>query len=115
MFEISSEERTCRRFVPHASSRQAGRRKAQATTKTGQAAGATVVTRHYTDDSDNPSWVDTGNGRYERYTDSVSGSLGAMLDQDGKANMALLDPNGNTATTVEIPAMNGSKVGSRKN
>ena len=86
----------------------AGRRKAQVTTPATGA--AKTLTRHYTDDSDNPSWVDTGNGEYERYTDSVSGSLGAMIDQTGQANIALLDPNGNTVTSIDIPAANGTNT-----
>lgn len=84
----------------------AGRRKVQTTTPSGGASSS--VTRHYTDDSDNPSWVDTGNGEYERYTDSVSGSLGAMIDQTGKTQIALLDPNGNNVTSIELAAENST-------
>ncbi|WP_182434728.1 DNRLRE domain-containing protein [Dermacoccus abyssi] len=86
----------------------AGRRKAQ--TSTPSSGAATTLTRHYTDDSDNPSWVELSGGGLERYTDSVSGSLGAMLDETGKANIALIDPNGNTATSLEIAAVNGTNT-----
>ena len=84
----------------------AGRRKAQ--TSSSSSGPATTLTRHYTDDSDNPSWVELSGGAIERYTDSVSGMLGAMLDEAGKAKIALIDPNGNTATSIEIPAVNGT-------
>jgi len=84
----------------------AGRRKTQTTTPS--SGNAKKLTRHYTDESDNPSWVDTGNGGYERYTDSASGAFGAIIDQDGQASIDLMDPRGNATTSITVPADAGS-------
>ena len=81
----------------------AKRRLIQTTTA---ADGTTAVTRHYTDGSDNPSWVDTKrpNGSVEttRFVSSISGDLGAMVNPDGTAALTLPNIHGDVTTTVPL-------------
>ena len=68
----------------------------------------TTTTRHYTDSSDNPSWIETkrpdGTTETLRYTSSISGDLGASIATDGGVSLMLPNIHGDIATTIPIPA-----------
>ncbi|MCT1997730.1 hypothetical protein M3C58_05880 [Brachybacterium muris] len=68
----------------------------------------TTVTRHYTDSSDNPSWIETklpdGSVETLRYTGSISGDLGATIATDGGVSLMLPNIHGDITTTIPIPA-----------
>ncbi|QCR53843.1 hypothetical protein C1N80_09830 [Brachybacterium sp. SGAir0954] len=72
------------------------------------AAKTTTTTRHYTDGSDNPSWIETarpdGTSETLRYTSSISGDLGASIATDGGTSLMLSNIHGDTATTIPIPS-----------
>lgn len=94
----------------------AGRRATEATGPTGGAASETLV-RHYTDTSDNPTWVeDTVDGAksLSRYATSLGGDLAATITTTpaGATSVALplVDLHGDAVTTVDVPT-SGSCVG----
>lgn len=68
----------------------------------------TTATRHYTDSSDNPAWIETtrpdGTSETLRYTGSISGDLGATIATDGGVSLMLSNTHGDIVTTVPIPA-----------
>lgn len=68
----------------------------------------TTTTRHYTDSSDNPSWIETtkpdGSTETLRYTSSISGDLGASIATDGGVSLMLPNIHDDIATTIPIPA-----------
>lgn len=68
----------------------------------------TTATRHYTDSSDNPAWIETtrpdGTTETLRYTGSISGDLGATIATDGGVSLMLSNIHGDTTTTIPIPA-----------
>ena len=68
----------------------------------------TTTTRHYTDSSDNPSWIETkrpdGSTETLRYTSSISGDLGASIATDGGVSLMLPSIHDDIATTIPIPA-----------
>ena len=80
----------------------AGRRSTQTTTG-GWSDGQTVE-RHYSDSSDNPSWSVTtpknGAAQLTRYTDSISGDLGASITSGGDTSIGIIDPHDNNVTTI---------------
>lgn len=45
-----------------------------------------------------------GSAETTRYTDSLSGGLGAMITGTGDASIPLIDPHDNNVTTLAIPA-----------
>ena len=71
-------------------------------------AKTTTTTRHYTDGSDNPSWIETarpdGTSETLRYTSSISGDLGASIATDGGTSLMLSNIHGDTVTTIPIPS-----------
>ncbi len=71
---------------------------------TGGATSQTV--RHYTDGSDNPTWVTQG-ATTQRYAELVGGDLALTVDQSG-ADLALGNPHGDVVTTVDLPAPSAS-------
>ena len=75
----------------------------RATETTTTAGSATVLSRHYTDTSDNPTWVTQGS-MANRYVDVVGGDLGLIVDQAGGGQLTLNDPHGDSVTTVELDA-----------
>jgi RHS repeat-associated protein len=79
-----------------------GRRQTSTTGPTGGAATSTT-TRHYTDTSDNPAWIDK-DGTVTRSTQSLAGDLGATITNDGTATLPLNTLHGDTVTTITIPA-----------
>ena len=68
----------------------------------------TTTTRHYTDSSDNPSWIETkrpdGSTETLRYTSSISGDLGASIATDGGVSLMLPNIHDDITTTIPIPA-----------
>lgn len=82
-----------------------GRRLAETTA----AAGATTntVTRYYTDDTDNPSWiVEQKPGQpaeTTRYTPALGSGLGATILPDGTKTLDIDDPHGDVVTTIVVP------------
>lgn len=83
-----------------------GRRSTETTT--GGWEDGNTTQRHYGDDSDNPAWSITtpkgGTPETTRYTDSLSGELGAMITSTGDATIPLTDPHDNNVTSITIPA-----------
>ncbi|WP_188898507.1 RHS repeat-associated core domain-containing protein [Microlunatus endophyticus] len=83
-----------------------------ATDQTGT--GTTTLTRHYTDDSDNPTWSDEtvgGTTTSTRYNELIDGDLGLTIATTGATTttqLALDTPRGDIATTVTLSStMNG--------
>ncbi|MGV8970413.1 MAG: DNRLRE domain-containing protein, partial [Microbacteriaceae bacterium] len=80
-----------------------GRRLVETTTD-----GATTtktLTRHYTDGSDNPSWIDEVNAtgtETSRYTPALGSGLGATVQPDGTVELVFDDPHGDVVTTVAL-------------
>lgn len=73
-----------------------------------------TVVRSYTDDSDNPSWVEEtkpGQGTTTtRFVEGVSAELGAMITDTGEATISLSNPHGDNVSSVIIPADQASDV-----
>ncbi|WP_232828391.1 DUF6531 domain-containing protein [Kribbella monticola] len=65
------------------------------------ASGSTDTIRHYTDTSDNPTWVTTGTTT-QRYAELIGGDLSLTVDQTGKASLPIANPHGDTVTTVDL-------------
>jgi hypothetical protein len=61
-----------------------------------------TLTRHYTDSTDNPSWI-VENTETTRYTPALGSGLGAVVYPDAHIEMTLDDPHGDIITTVELP------------
>ncbi|GAB2993771.1 hypothetical protein GCM10027184_55350 [Saccharothrix stipae] len=66
-------------------------------------AGSTQTVRHYTDTSDNPTWV-TRNGVTRRYTELVGDDLALTVDNTAAAELTIANPHGDVVTTIDIPA-----------
>ncbi|MEP7368612.1 MAG: DNRLRE domain-containing protein [Dermatophilaceae bacterium] len=79
-----------------------GRRQVSTTGPTGGAVTSTT-TRHYTDTSDNPAWIDK-DGAVTRSTQSLTGDLGATITDDGTATLPLATLHGDNVTNITIPA-----------
>jgi RHS repeat-associated protein len=77
-----------------------GRRLVETTT-TGSMVTNTL-TRHYTDSSDNPSWI-VENAETARYTPALGSGLGAVVYPDAHIELTVDDPHGDVVTTVELP------------
>ncbi len=67
------------------------------------AGGSTDTIRHYTDTSDNPTWVTAGTTT-ERYVELIGGDLSLTVDQTGKASLPIANPHGDTVTTIDLNA-----------
>ncbi|WP_405056063.1 hypothetical protein OG474_25365 [Kribbella sp. NBC_01505] len=66
------------------------------------AESSTQTIRHYTDGSDNPTWV-TQDASTQRYAEMVGDALTLTVDQSGIANLTLANPHGDVVTTVGLP------------
>ncbi|MCW2901289.1 MAG: hypothetical protein JWO67_3554, partial [Streptosporangiaceae bacterium] len=91
-----------------------GERRLSSITTDSSGATTKTIVRHYTDAGDNPTSVDTSSGgatHTSRYTDSLSGDLGASINDDGSIQLALADPHGDTATTITLPAAGATASG----
>jgi RHS repeat-associated protein len=81
-----------------------GRRLVQSTTIASTVSG--TITRHYTDSSDNPSWVvETGGADpgVTKYMPGLGSGLGAFVYPDGTVELSLDDPHGDIVSTVVLP------------
>ncbi|WP_370961913.1 DNRLRE domain-containing protein [Amycolatopsis sp. cg9] len=63
----------------------------------------TVNLRHYTDGSDNPTWVSAGDAT-RRYAELVGDGLALTVDQAGVGSLTLTDPHGDVVSTVDLPS-----------
>jgi RHS repeat-associated protein len=74
------------------------------TTETVTAASGTSETvRHYSDTSDNPTWVTEGSTT-QRYADLLGGDLALTVDQAGQAELTIGNNHGDVVTTVSLSA-----------
>ncbi|MEU7524149.1 RHS repeat-associated core domain-containing protein [Saccharothrix sp. NPDC042600] len=62
----------------------------------------TRTVRHYTDNSDNPTWV-TEDGVTRRYAELVGGELALTVTGTGEADLAIADLHNDIVTTVDLP------------
>jgi RHS repeat-associated protein len=60
-----------------------------------------VTTRHYTNDSDNPTWISAGTAVH-RYAELVGESLSLVVDQDGKGSLTITNPHGDVVASVDL-------------
>jgi len=74
----------------------------QVETTTGPA-GTSEIIRHYSDTSDNPTWVSQG-GQTQRYVELIGGDLGLTVDSVGDAELTIANPHNDIVTTVAVPA-----------
>lgn len=69
-------------------------------------AGTTTTVRRYTDESDNPAWIDTtppgAATTTSRFAESIGGDLSATIGEDGTTRLSLADPHGDIVTAVGI-------------
>ncbi|MEU4607436.1 RHS repeat-associated core domain-containing protein [Kribbella sp. NPDC023972] len=70
--------------------------------------GRTETVRHYSDSSDNPTWIETG-AATERFASLLGGDLDLSISQDGSAKLRILNPHGDAVSTV--PLAGSSTVG----
>lgn len=75
------------------------RRATETTTGSGGDDGMTV--RHYTDTSDNPTWVTKGTTS-ERYAELIGGDLALTIDETNAGELTLANPHGDIVTTVDL-------------
>ncbi|TDO48499.1 RHS repeat-associated protein [Kribbella sp. VKM Ac-2527] len=59
------------------------------------------VVRHYSDTSDNPTWVTDGTTT-QRYTELVGADLALTVDQAGHGDLTIANNHGDTVTTVSL-------------
>ncbi|MEU8226186.1 RHS repeat-associated core domain-containing protein [Kribbella sp. NPDC048915] len=64
--------------------------------------GSTDTVRHYTDASDNPTWVSRG-ATIERYAELIGSDLALTVDQAGSADLTVANPHGDVVTTIVLP------------
>jgi RHS repeat-associated protein len=88
-----------------------GRRLVATTAPTGGGTATATMTRHYTDDSDNPGWVsDTTTGVTTRYASSLGGDLNAQtVTWLGVTNiqLSLSTLHGDSVATAYLPTGGG--------
>ncbi|WP_233225892.1 DNRLRE domain-containing protein [Amycolatopsis sp. CA-126428] len=61
----------------------------------------TVSVRHYTDGSDNPTWISTGTAT-RRYAELVGDDLALTVDQTGAGSLTIANPHGDIVSTVDL-------------
>ena len=69
--------------------------------------GQVTTRRHYTDDSDNPAWIDVMTGGVTtttRFVESIGGDLGLQITVGGATKLSLANMHGDTVTTIDIGA-----------
>lgn len=71
--------------------------------RSAETVGSTQTVRHYTDISDNPTWVTKGSTA-QRYAELIGGDLALTVDQTGAADLTLANTHGDVVTTVALPA-----------
>jgi RHS repeat-associated protein len=65
--------------------------------------GSTQTIRHYTDTSDNATWVTQGTTT-QRYAELIGGDLALTVNQTGAADLTVANPHGDIVTTVDLPS-----------
>jgi RHS repeat-associated protein len=65
------------------------------------ASGSTQTIRHYTETSDNPTWVTLG-ATTQRYAELIGSDLALTVGQAGAAGLTLANPHGDVVTTVDL-------------
>jgi RHS repeat-associated protein len=75
----------------------------RATETVANSTSTTQKTRHYTDTSDNPTWV-TDETTTQRYVELIGGDLALTVDQAGIADLTLANNHGDVVSTIELPA-----------
>lgn len=84
-----------------------GRRLQQTTAGQGPLPGGgapiPALTRHYTDTSDNPGWVQATDGTITSYAPSLGGDLGIQMAKNGVHALTIANPHGDIVTTIPIP------------
>jgi RHS repeat-associated protein len=73
----------------------------RSTETTVTSAGSTDLVRHYTDGSDNPTWVSTG-ATTERYAQLVSGQWGLTISGTGAAQVVITNLHGDVVATAPL-------------
>ncbi|MDX2973376.1 RHS repeat-associated core domain-containing protein [Kribbella solani] len=76
----------------------------RATETVSSASGSTNTVRHYTDTSDNPTWVTKG-AITQRYAELIGGSLSLTVDGAGSADLTIGNPHDDVATTVRLASV----------
>jgi RHS repeat-associated protein len=76
----------------------ADRRSVETITNSG---GSTQKIRHYTDTSDNPTWVTEGTTSI-RYAELVGGDLALTVEQTGNGDLTLANPHGDVVTSIDL-------------
>lgn len=83
-----------------------GRRTTATTAPTSGGTPTNTTVRHYADTSDNPAWSTTTTAAgttTTRYSEDLTGNLGATITPDGTTNQPLATIHGDIATTITIP------------
>lgn len=73
----------------------------RATETVANTGGTTVTVRHYTDTSDNPTWI-TQNGATRRYTELIGNDLALTVDNTGHGNLTIANLHGDIVSTVDV-------------
>ncbi|SDP68233.1 DNRLRE domain-containing protein [Lentzea jiangxiensis] len=60
-----------------------------------------TTTRHYTDSSDNPTWVSAGSSA-RRYVELMGDELSLMVDENGAGALSITNPRGDIVSTVDL-------------
>lgn len=97
----------------------AGRRARSETAPASGGAPTETIVRHYTDDSDNPTWTETtGTGTTAstttRYAESLGGDLAATLSTgtaEVTIGLALVNLHGDAVSTVTVPSTGADSTG----
>jgi RHS repeat-associated protein len=74
------------------------------------ASGSTQTMRHYTDTSDNPTWVTQGTTT-QRYAELIGDDLALTVDQTAAADLTIANPHGDLVTTVTLPTAGAAASG----
>jgi RHS repeat-associated protein len=74
------------------------------------ASGSTQTMRHYTDTSDNPTWVTQGTTT-QRYAELIGSDLGLTVNRAGAADLTIANPHGDVVTTVDVPTAGAAAEG----
>ncbi|MBP2354948.1 RHS repeat-associated protein [Kribbella aluminosa] len=75
----------------------------RATESVSSGSGSVDTVRHYTDTSDNPTWVTQG-ATTQRYAELIGSDLALTVDQTGAADLTVANPHGDVVTTVGLPS-----------
>jgi YD repeat-containing protein len=64
--------------------------------------GTTTTIQHYTDTSDNPTWI-TRDSVTRRYTELIGGDLALTVDNLGQGELTIANLHGDIVSTVDLP------------